>query len=179
MPAGYDLLQHSNPRKSDMTWWSRHDPVKLPQGRTDHWSKMKIKCTTFDISAKNTPSLRDPYQTLVQKRCNDPNKYTGLMRPKSAPPMLLRYNQDGTVKPLTDRPFHQHIVTGLNGQLPGSYAMKVKPRPSTGIRRTSFNTRAKEGFKYWPMERPKPTKFGRYGIGSRCTVLGLGNASRT
>ncbi|CAD5115145.1 DgyrCDS4149 [Dimorphilus gyrociliatus] len=45
--------------------------------------------------------------------------------------------------------------------------------------RTSYNERARQGFKYWPMDRPKPTSFGKYGTGSYKTVLGLGNAPRT
>lgn len=179
MPAGYDLLKFSNPRKSDMTWWSKHEPVKLPHGRTDHWSKMKIKCTTFETSPSNIHLLRDPYQSVIRKKGMDAQKYTGLSRAKSAPPMLFRYNDDGTVSQLSDRPFQQHVVMGLRGQIPGAYTMKIRQRPKTAITKTSYNTRAKEGFKYWPMERPKPTKFGRYGIGAYGTVLGLGSACRT
>jgi len=50
----------------------------------------------------------------------------------------------------------------------------TKPRKDTDV-----NKRAKEGFKYWHQERPNPTSFGKYGIGSYKTVLGLGNAPRT
>ncbi|XP_041348745.1 uncharacterized protein LOC121368182 isoform X2 [Gigantopelta aegis] len=42
-----------------------------------------------------------------------------------------------------------------------------------------YQHRAKEGFRYWLIERPKPTLFGRYGLGSHKTVLGIGNAPRT
>ncbi|XP_064606976.1 uncharacterized protein LOC135471615 isoform X1 [Liolophura sinensis] len=45
--------------------------------------------------------------------------------------------------------------------------------------RTSFNERAKSGFQYWLIDRPKPTSFGKYGMGSYKTVLGIGNAPRT
>jgi len=50
----------------------------------------------------------------------------------------------------------------------------TKPRKDTEV-----NQRAKGDFKYWHQERPNPTSFGKYGIGSYKTVLGLGNAPRT
>ena len=33
-----------------MTQWSRHDVVSQPSGNTDHWSKMKIRVSTSDVT---------------------------------------------------------------------------------------------------------------------------------
>ncbi|XP_070558252.1 uncharacterized protein [Ptychodera flava] len=170
-----------NAYQTRMTWWSRHEPVKLPQGNTDHWSKMKTKCTTFQVNLQGD-SLRNPYKTIINRYGANTNDLPGYTRSKSAPPAIVtfRYNEDGTVSRLSERSFHDQINARLSGHLPGSYAMKrPKARPRTAVVTTSFNERAKAGFKYWPMDRPKPTKFGRYGIGAACTVLGLGSACRT
>ncbi|XP_059150573.1 uncharacterized protein LOC131937309 [Physella acuta] len=43
----------------------------------------------------------------------------------------------------------------------------------------AYNTRAKEGFRYWNIDRPKPTQFGKYGLGSYKMFLGIGSAPRT
>ncbi|XP_052267428.1 uncharacterized protein LOC127869117 isoform X3 [Dreissena polymorpha] len=45
--------------------------------------------------------------------------------------------------------------------------------------KTSLNERARNGFRYWVLEKPKTTNFGKYGTGAYKTVLGVGNAPRT
>ncbi|XP_069141408.1 uncharacterized protein [Argopecten irradians] len=68
----------------------------------------------------------------------------------------------------------------LDAELP-TQIFNQRPRMSFSRKstRTSYNDRARDGFRYWLIDRPKPTKFGRYGIGSYKTVLGIGNAPRT
>ncbi|KAF6041352.1 hypothetical protein EB796_000306 [Bugula neritina] len=64
---------------------------------------------------------------------------------------------------------------------PGSYH-HTRPKSVKQYRdslRSSYNQRAREGFQYWLIDRPKPTPFGKYGMGSHKTVLGIGNAPRT
>ncbi|KAH9507938.1 hypothetical protein Btru_053282 [Bulinus truncatus] len=51
--------------------------------------------------------------------------------------------------------------------------------PRKHLLQNSYNSKAKEGFRYWDIHRPKPTKYGRYGLGSYKTFLGLGSAPRT
>ncbi|BFZ10675.1 hypothetical protein BsWGS_13714 [Bradybaena similaris] len=55
--------------------------------------------------------------------------------------------------------------------------------PKSGIQRHWFNNcyqrRAREGFRYWLINRPTPTSYGRYGFGSYKMVLGIGTAPRT
>ncbi|KAL3852334.1 hypothetical protein ACJMK2_015991 [Sinanodonta woodiana] len=45
--------------------------------------------------------------------------------------------------------------------------------------KTSVNQRAREGFRYWVIERPRPSHFGKYGTGSYKMTLGLGMSPRT
>ena len=72
------------------------------------------------------------------------------------------------------------MMDGLGGRVSVDY---METRPRNGINKSlihnSFNGRAKEGFRYWLIDRPKPTSFGKYGMGSYKTVLGIGNAPRT
>lgn len=81
-------------------------------------------------------------------------------------------NPDAIGQPIT--------LDALQGNMPGTY-MYTRPRnsPSRESLQNSFHDRAKEGFRYWLIDRPKPTSFGKYGIGSYKTVLGVGNAPRT
>ncbi|KAL4226410.1 hypothetical protein ACF0H5_014393 [Mactra antiquata] len=120
------------PRTTEMTFWSRYDPVAQPRGNTDHWTKMK--------------------QRAVQFRSLD--------------------NPSSIGAPIT--------LDSLQGAIPGTY-MYTRPRASVSREsvRSAYNQRAREGFRYWLIERPKPTSFGKYGIGSYKTVLGVGNAPRT
>jgi len=117
------------PRTSEMTFWSRHDPIRQPKGNTDHWSKFRQRTTSCQVS-------------------------------------------------FGDKVYDVQYDDGMRTSLPD---INQRPRfcsPRSNMR-SSFNERAKEGFRYWLIDRPKPTKFGRYGIGSYKTVLGIGNAPRT
>ncbi|XP_052063561.1 uncharacterized protein LOC127703132 [Mytilus californianus] len=112
------------PRTTDMTFWSRYDPVRQPKGNTDHWSKFRQR-----TSVSMGPNVRA--QDLMS--------------------------------------------------LGGADFMQMKPKRgiNKNFLRNSYSERAKEGFRYWLIEPPKPTNFGKYGIGSYKTVLGIGNAPRT
>nr|XP_011444537.1 uncharacterized protein LOC105340281 isoform X6 [Crassostrea gigas]XP_034306573.1 uncharacterized protein LOC117680466 isoform X7 [Crassostrea gigas] len=69
---------------------------------------------------------------------------------------------------------------GLRGSMPGAYSSgRPKSTYNKSHYRNVFSERAKDGFRYWLIERPKPTNFGKYGMGSYKTVLGIGNAPRT
>jgi len=59
--------------------------------------------------------------------------------------------------------------------------MEMRPRNSANkaLYRNQYHDRARDNFRYWLIERPKPTSFGKYGLGSYKTVLGIGNAPRT
>ncbi|CAL1537502.1 unnamed protein product [Lymnaea stagnalis] len=55
----------------------------------------------------------------------------------------------------------------------------ISSKPKKNALENCYHKKAKEGFRYWDIYRPKPTKFGKYGIGSYKMVLGLGAAPRT
>jgi hypothetical protein len=59
---------------------------------------------------------------------------------------------------LLDMTFDDFIADGLQGAIPGSY-MYTRPRNSVSREscRSAFNQRARQGFRYWLIERPKPT----------------------
>ncbi|XP_064632446.1 uncharacterized protein LOC135490832 isoform X2 [Lineus longissimus] len=157
-------------RKPSMTFWSRHEPVNMPRGNTDHWSKMRIKATAISDNAFNAPSYgpvltdsaveafyQDAQRGLERNQIND------IIKTKSS---------------VGD--FSKKFVSGMNGRVPGNYHLsRPKVGSARGSYRNIYSDRAKEGFVYWYRDRPKPTQFGRYGIGSYKTVLGIGNAPRT
>ncbi|KAK7483633.1 hypothetical protein BaRGS_00025066, partial [Batillaria attramentaria] len=91
----------------------------------------------------------------------------------------FQYSADG-VRRLPEPTFTDAVVSSLRGRLPGDVAYS---QPSANLRKSwmsnEYHTRAKEGFRYWLIERPRPTNFGKYGMGSFKTVLGVGNAPRT
>ena len=53
-----------------MTWWSRHDPVNMTQGHTDHWAKMKLKVIishhiTYYAKLSASEKLQQRKQTII------------------------------------------------------------------------------------------------------------------
>merc|ERR1711976_954224 len=152
-----------------MTWWSRHDPVVIPHGNTDNWAKLRVR---VEDSAKGQGSS-DMTHGVVERRRGGGEGSVSASLPQGP-------NGDGRVSPRGHAVFSQLVSRDLHGAVPGNYTL-VRPRSlsSKSLCRNPFNERAKSGFKYWYQERPHPTKFGRYGMGSYKTVLGLGNAPRT
>ncbi|XP_019619532.1 PREDICTED: uncharacterized protein LOC109466270 isoform X2 [Branchiostoma belcheri] len=183
------------PRKSNMTFWSRHSPVMMSWGDTDHWSKMKHKATTFTVSMPglNIIDYKDPRKEICRPH-QRPHK--GSQRDCSEQALTMAENphhhgnfhyREGKVSRLPPRDFSGLIVQELHGNIPGEYfarqqqqeRAKSSPASRWALHRNTYNERAREGFKYWQLDRPKPTKYGRYGMGSKGTVLGLGNGPRT
>jgi len=165
----------SSARKDRMTYWSRHDPVVMPRSNTDHWSIMRRRAQAM--------SEGDP--RVAQSAGGIPPGVTDIRdlmkRANARKAQMMGPTGDGRVDPKGDPVFSQVPKRDLVGAAPGNYTL-VRARTSGERRdflRTSYNMKAKEGLKYWYQERPKPTSFGRYGIGSYKTVLGIGNAPRT
>ncbi|KAK3587094.1 hypothetical protein CHS0354_023550 [Potamilus streckersoni] len=138
-----------------MTFWSRYDPVNQPKGNTDHWTKLKRRAETYKDFYSGARSDLKPAAVGGDRR------------------------KVGYLK-LTEKTFDDFVLDGLRGTLPGSYSARLSTSSRRRCARSSvYNERAREGFRYWLIEPPKPTSFGRYGIGSFKTVLGIGNAPRT
>ncbi|KAL8566238.1 hypothetical protein ACOMHN_046739 [Nucella lapillus] len=148
-----------------MTFWSRHDPVRVPRGNTDNWAKLRVRANTY----RANPSL-------------DGITFTSDAVPASAPKPTSRFQltSEGGIRRLPDPSFNELLTAQLQGQLPGKIG---PPQPSASIRKSwlnnEFQLRARQNFRYWLVEKPAPTQYGKYGIGSFKTVLGVGNAPRT
>ncbi|XP_078679132.1 uncharacterized protein LOC144914815 isoform X3 [Branchiostoma floridae x Branchiostoma belcheri] len=142
------------PRKSNMTFWSRHSPVMMSWGDTDHWSKMKHKATTFTVSMPglNIIDYKDPRKALTM--AENPHHHGNF------------HYREGKVSRLPPRDFSGLIVQELHGNIPGEYfarqqqqqRAKSSPASQWALHRNTYNERAREGFKYWQLDRPKPTK---------------------
>lgn len=61
--------------------------------------------------------------------------------------------------------FNDFVTDALQGAIPGTY-MYTRPRNSVSREslKSAYNQRAREGFRYWLIEKPKPTscKYFRY-----------------
>ena len=64
----------------------------------------------------------------------------------------------GRVQNLSEKLFDDFIIDALQGNMPGTY-MYTRPRntPTRESLQNTFHDRAKEGFRYWLIDRPKPT----------------------
>ena len=90
--------------------------------------------------------------------------------PKNEHVASFEYTRNGTLNRVGDPTFTQVLVTGLNGTMPGSYDM-VRSKPSSARSlRTTFNEKAREGFNYWQIDRPKPTKC-KHGVYTKWSSL--------
>ncbi|XP_052283723.1 uncharacterized protein LOC127880459 isoform X1 [Dreissena polymorpha] len=111
------------------------------------------------------------------------SRYDPVLQPKGNTDHWTKMKQRATQFKSLDNPGSlgaPMVLDSLQGAMPGYY-MYTRPRNcvSRESLRSAYNQRAREGFRYWLIERPKPTSFGKYGLGSYKTVLGVGNAPRT
>lgn len=154
-----------------MTNWSRHDLVMQPKGNADHWAKMRYRASVSAGDLKPAPF------PVTERRLS--------LSLSSAVK-----NGDGRFEPIANAVAQKVKVYDYHGNIPGNYASPDyamyttvpgdKKSVSACPRKTNqYHERAKQGYEFWYRERPKPTRFGRYGIGSYKTLLGLGNAPRT
>lgn len=64
----------------------------------------------------------------------------------------------GTMIPYKEKTFDELVVDGLRGSMPGAYSSgRPKSTYNKSHYRNVFSERAKDGFRYWLIERPKPT----------------------
>ncbi|XP_065939343.1 uncharacterized protein [Magallana gigas] len=159
-----DLLKNDFPeihtKREKMTFWSRYDPIRHVQGNTDHWAKYRQQHP--DSGAVKSWHISCFAAQRAQQRAR-----------------VVSFSQ-GRMIPYKEKTFDELVVDGLRGSMPGAYSSgRPKSTYNKSHYRNVFSERAKDGFRYWLIERPKPTNFGKYGMGSYKTVLGIGNAPRT
>ncbi|XP_005097199.2 uncharacterized protein LOC101857328 [Aplysia californica] len=156
------------PKSSGMTSWSRYDPVHK-SGNTDHWTKLKCRSNTFRATQSAGMFKVIPEHEFDQT--------TSLNNPSE------RFQvTDGTsVSQLPSGTFNDNVLHHLGGKPPGDH--DVLTRPTSNLQRrwmhNIYQKRAKDGFRYWLINRPHPTNFGKYGMGSYKMVMGIGMAPRT
>lgn len=64
----------------------------------------------------------------------------------------------GRMIPYKEKTFDELVVDGLRGSMPGAYSSgRPKSTYNKSHYRNVFSERAKDGFRYWLIERPKPT----------------------
>lgn len=67
-------------------------------------------------------------------------------------------NSDSTMIPYKEKTFDELVVDGLRGSMPGAYSSnRPKSTFNKTLYRNVFSDRARDGFRYWLIERPKPT----------------------
>lgn len=162
-------------RRSQMTFWSKSDPVRISLDHTDHWSKLRIRSSEGQRGCGMPPGVVDLRELQRQSNGRKPELPAIQHRLKE-----LEAMGDGRVSPRGAAVFSKVVSHDLHGNIPGNY-MYTRPQPAANrdLMRSSYGERAKQGFQYWYQTRPNPTSFGKYGIGSYKTVLGLGWGPRT
>jgi len=167
-PATDFTMADDRPRSSGMTSWSRYDPVHKA-GNTDHWTKLKCRNNTY-----RTSQSADLVKVVPE---TDVDQLTSLNYPSE------RYQiTDGNiVQQLPTGSLNDNILAHLGGKPPGDH--DTLTRPSANLQRrwmdNIYQKKARDGFRYWLINRPKPTDFGKYGMGSYKMVMGIGMAPRT
>ncbi|CAG5130636.1 unnamed protein product [Candidula unifasciata] len=135
-------------------------------GNTDHWAKLKVRANSIksaDVTKRSSLSEFGPEKN-PNKNVLEPNRHASA--PSTAQHPLLNYRRslDQQINAFTDD--HLFVVV-----------------PKSGIQKHWLNNcyqqRAREGFRYWLINRPLPTSYGKYGFGSYKMFLGLGMAPRT
>jgi len=153
-------------KSAGMTSWSRHDPVHKA-GNTDHWTKLKVRNNTYRATDDGAKVVPDHTIDQVESLRHPGSRY--------------RLGADGGVAAVPGQSLTDALLAGLGGKAPGDHDKLA--RPTQGLQKRWMNNeyqkRAKDNFRYWLINRPPPTSFGKYGIGSYKMVMGLGMAPRT
>lgn len=158
-------MESPRPKSSGMTSWSRYDPVHK-SGNTDHWTKMKSQSNTFRAS-KSATNLMADYEVDQMTSMNYPSE-------------RFQVNDSG-VSQLPTVSFNDNLMYHLGGKAPGDHDFLT--RPTSNLQRrwmdNEYQQRARNNHRYWLINRPQPTGFGKYGMGSYKMVMGIGMAPRT
>jgi len=158
------MMEVEKPKSAGMTSWSRHDPVHKA-GNTDHWTKLKCRNNTY--RATNDGSKVVPDHSIDQPAKSAPE----LRKSQFVKKVPKSYGLSKTV--LIGDPEARTKPVFLN-PLPGGEGVIQKR-----WMKNEYQKRARDNFRYWLINRPPPTNFGKYGIGSYKMVMGLGMAPRT
>ncbi|KXJ20245.1 uncharacterized protein LOC110243968 [Exaiptasia diaphana] len=149
-----------------LTHWAPHEPAikKSHAGNSDHWAKMKHKVASLSIQDSSGKNRVFHTDRMRHERPPEKGSFDNVIR--------FQHEIDGTLTRIGGSNFSDIIVRELHGKLPGDY---TKPRPlPPKLLRTAANARAREGHKYWYMEKTFKKDPGKYTMGSAKTFLGIG-----
>mgnify|MGYP002803974228 FL=1 len=161
------LLRTQSGRHPFMSRWSRNEPAASVTylGNCDHWSKLKHKAAILTLK------YGDGQTGVAFWTDNEPYEDTSRSRSQ----LLQREHQQNN-KRLTsigNKTFTETMIESLSGEKPGHHTTYRYGRKDA--LRSSANDRAREGFRYWVLEKPVH-KGGKYTTGARTSVLGLGKS---
>ncbi|CAH8830840.1 unnamed protein product [Trichobilharzia szidati] len=145
-----------------------------------HWKKTDPVMMARKIGTVNWVLLRDKLNEMNQTHEKETDPHT--LRAQ----IIASQVENMTRQPI---PSHQDyekdeksvdkINTKSTAYCGGPYTKGMTPEERKQFFRTKLNQKAREGFRFWLTERPKPTKFGHYSMGAKYTFLGLCNAPRS
>ncbi|GFR94331.1 hypothetical protein ElyMa_000916300 [Elysia marginata] len=134
-----------------MTSWSQLDPVHR-SGNTDHWTKMKVRANTYraSYSAGGSVKVVPEHQVDQISSVKNPGE-----RFKVDP-------HQGSITQLPPITFNDSVLNKLD-KAPGDH--DALTRPSRSMKKSwldnCYQKRARDGFRYWLINRPKPTSCKR------------------
>ncbi|KAH8853388.1 hypothetical protein KSF78_0001386 [Schistosoma japonicum] len=157
------------PRKKDAIYWRYHwknsDPVMIAKR----------------IGTVNWVLLRDKLNEMNDMHEKEANPHS--IRAQIITSQLESMTSGTTMIPTKNEDESESCAKKINKETcnykGGPYTKGMTPKERKQFFRTTLNQKAREGFRFWVTERPKPTKFGHYSMGAKYTFLGLCNAPRS
>ncbi|CAH8830877.1 unnamed protein product [Trichobilharzia szidati] len=178
-----------SPGPKDIIYWRYHwkktDPVMMARKiGTVNWVLLRDKLSHPTVNSLSL-IVKLPSQTALLNEMNQTHE-------KETDPHTLRAQIIASqVENMTRQPIPSHqdyekdekgvdkVNTKSTAYCGGPYTKGMTPEERKQFFRTKLNQKAREGFRFWLTERPKPTKFGHYSMGAKYTFLGLCNAPRS
>ncbi|KAK2862203.1 hypothetical protein Q5P01_001736 [Channa striata] len=142
-------------RTEHMTFWPKSHPVMFPHLQTDHWSKMKIMVPVY-FATVPAALLKDTVNESHEAVLNNTTSSNSVLLPQL------------TKKDLT---INDPVLSTVQAYSIHLNKPKISPQNMPQYR-NKFNDRAKQGFRYWLIEKKTPT-CKRYCFGAYKTPLGL------
>uniref|UniRef100_A0A0B6YPF2 Uncharacterized protein n=1 Tax=Arion vulgaris TaxID=1028688 RepID=A0A0B6YPF2_9EUPU len=148
---------NTRPHTTGMTRWSRDESVRS-YGNTDHWSKLKVKSGSFmDARSSNDAGKEDIFEINSVKNFGHPT----FVKSSSEHHKFYNYTRSTTQLPLVsgEDTSHRKLTVLPNGDLT---VVITKSGLKKHWLNNSYQRRAREGFRYWLINKPPPTscKFG-------------------
>ncbi|CAH8453494.1 unnamed protein product [Schistosoma guineensis] len=158
-----------SPRTKDAIYWRYHwknsDPVMIARRiGTINWVLLRDKINEMNDRHEKEANPHTIRAQIIASQLQNMSRETTISHTK---------HEDGFEKCTKERSIESTDHKG------GPYTKGMTLEERKQFFRTKLNQKAREGFRFWVTERPKPTKFGHYSMGAKYTFLGLCNAPRS